>query len=148
MRELTEWQREQFTISTDFSRLNIDFIHDYLCNRSYWAQGRSRDVVEKAIANSLSFGVYDGKEQIGYARVVTDYATFAWLCDVFITEAYQGRGLGKWLVSAIVNHPEVGQLKYIVLATRDAHELYRKYGDFGPFRFPDRMMMRYREPIR
>jgi GNAT superfamily N-acetyltransferase len=141
-----ETQRGRFTISTENVRLDIDFIHDYLSQRSYWAQGRPREVVEKAIANSLNFGVYDEMEQVGFGRLVTDYATFAWLCDVFIAEAYQGRGLGKWLLSTIVLHPELERLKYIVLATRDAHELYRKYGDFEPIRFPNRMMMRYREP--
>lgn len=146
MKELMEYHREQYTISTDNSRLNIDFTHDYLSNHSYWAQGRPRDVVEKAIANSLNFGVYDGETQVGFARVVTDYATFAWLCDVFIAEVYQGGGLGKWLVSTILTHPELEQLKYWILATRDAHGLYRKYGGFEQIRSPDRLMMRYRDP--
>ncbi len=96
-----ELQRDGYTISTDKARLDISAIHEYLSERSYWAEGRPREVVERAIENSLCFGVYEGERQAGFARVVTDYATFAWLCDVFILEDYRGRGLGKWLVETI-----------------------------------------------
>lgn len=134
-----------FEISTDRARLDIDYIHRYLSEESYWAIGRSRAVVEKSIANSLNFGVYDGDRQIGFARVVTDYATFAWLCDVFIDAAYRGHGLGKQLVGAVVAHPELQGVRNFILATRDAHELYRHYGGFEPLTAPDRWMARPRK---
>jgi GNAT superfamily N-acetyltransferase len=141
---MTEYQWDNFTISTVRDKLDMNFIRDYLSNQSYWAQGRSHQVTEKAIQNSLCFGVYDGERQIGFARLVTDYATFAWLCDVFIADSHQGRGLGKWLIECVVTHPELQAVKYIILATRDAHELYRKYGGFESPRALDKWMVRYR----
>jgi GNAT superfamily N-acetyltransferase len=140
-----QWQHRDFTISTDNSRLDVDFIHDYLCNQSYWAKGRSLDIVEQSIQNSLCFGLYKDEQQIGFARVVTDLATFAWLCDVFVAYAYQGRGLGKWLIECIVAHPDLQSAKYIMLATRDAHELYRRYGNFESLRFLEKWMVRYKD---
>jgi GNAT superfamily N-acetyltransferase len=140
-----EFQRSEFIISTDPSKLDIDIIHNYLSSQSYWAKGRPRDVVEKSIKNSLNFGVYENDLQVGFARVVTDSVTFAWLCDVFILESHQGHGLGKWLVECVVSHPDMEKVKYIVLATSNAHDLYRKYGGFEAIRFPDRMMIRYRD---
>ena len=131
-------------ISTDRSRLDIAYIHRYLSEECYWSIGRSREIVEKSIANSLCFGVYDGDRQIGFARVVTDYATFAWLCDVFIDAAYRERGLGKQLVETVVAHPELQGLRNFILATRDAHELYRQYGGFEALAAPDRWMARPR----
>ena len=92
-KDFVERQRNEFVISTDHQRLDIPFIHEFLSNSSYWATGRSREVVERSIANSLNFGIFKGNEQIGFARVVTDYATFAWLADVFIIDGYRGRGL-------------------------------------------------------
>lgn len=135
-------QRDRFTIDTDPQCLKLEVIHDFLSNRAYWAQGRSREVIEKSIANSLCFGVYDGEEQVGFARVVTDYATFAWICDVFIIESHRGQGLSKWLVETIVQHPDLSGLRRLLLATRDAHELYRRYGDFRPLEHPERWMER------
>jgi GNAT superfamily N-acetyltransferase len=132
-------------ISTDHTRLDIAYIHRYLSEECYWAIGRSRTVVEKSIANSLNFGVYDGDRQIGFARVVTDYATFAWLCDVFIDAAYRGQGLGKRLVAAVIADPELQGLRNFILATRDAHALYRQYGGFEPLAAPDRWMARPRK---
>lgn len=132
-------------ISTDRSRLDVGYIHRYLSEQSYWAVGRSRDVVEKSLANSLCFGVYAGARQVGFARVVTDYATFAWLCDLFIDEAYRGQGLGKRLIEAVVAHPALQGLRNFILATRDAHELYRRYGGFEPLAAPANWMARPRK---
>lgn len=134
-----------FEISTDRTRLDVDYVHRYLSQECYWAIGRSRAVVEKSLANSLCFGVYDGARQIGFARVVTDYATFAWLCDVFIDAAYRGHGLGKQLVEAVITHPELQGLRNFILATRDAHELYRRYGGFDALTAPERWMARPRK---
>jgi GNAT superfamily N-acetyltransferase len=135
----------EILISTDKHRLDVDFVHAYLSGESYWAKGRSRAVTEKAIANSLCFGVYDGDLQIGFARVVTDFATFGWLADVFIDETYRGRGLGKRLIEAVINHEDLLNIKRLLLATRDAHELYRRYGGFEPLSSPERWMSRQKE---
>ena len=131
-----------YTISTDPARLDAGFIHDYLAHVSYWAQGRPLEVVQKSLDNSLCFGVYLGAEQVGLARVVTDYATFAWVCDVFIAEAHRGRKLGKRLIECVVAHPNLQGLKQILLATRDAHELYRRYGGFESLHAPEKWMIR------
>ncbi|MBN1402649.1 MAG: GNAT family N-acetyltransferase [Anaerolineae bacterium] len=137
------WNLEQdgYVISTDKSRLDLDRIADFLINDSYWAHTRPRALIPKSVEHSLCFGVYRGAEQVGFARVVTDYATFAWLCDVFIVEAHRGKGLARWLIETVVSHPELrGSL--FLLATRDAHELYRKYGGFEPLHLPERWMQR------
>jgi GNAT superfamily N-acetyltransferase len=123
-----EWRRGDFIISTDRLRLQVDFIHDFLANTSYWAKGRSFEVVQRSIENSLNFGVFQGDEQVGFARVVTDYATFAWLADVFIVQEYRGQGLGVWLIEVITSHPRLQGFRRWILATRDAHELYRQFG--------------------
>jgi GNAT superfamily N-acetyltransferase len=126
-------------------KMDIDFIHDYLCNHSYWAKGRSRAVVEKSILNSLCFGVFDGEQQVGFARIVTDLSTFAWLCDVFIAETHRGLGLGKRLIESVVSHPEMAPLKLILLATSDAHSLYSTYGHFEKIRSVNKWMARYKD---
>ena len=123
-----EWRRGDFVISTDRPRLQLNFIHDFLASSSYWAKGRSLEVVQRSIENSLNFGVFKGDEQVGFARVVTDYATFAWLADVFIVEKYRGEGLGVWLIEVITSHPRLQGFRRWLLATRDAHELYRRFG--------------------
>ena len=127
-------------ISTDRNRLDLAYVHRYLSEQCYWALGRSRDIVQKSIANSLCFGVYAGAQQIGF----TDYATFAWLCDVFIDDACRGQGLGKRLVETVIAHPELQGLRNFILATRDAHELYRGYGGFEALAAPERWMARPR----
>ena len=138
-----EQQRGEFTLSSEKSRLDVAALHEYLSNTAYWALGRSYDTVVKSIEHSLCFGIYAGDGcQVGFARVVTDYATFAWLCDVFVLENYRGRGLGKWLVQAVVNYPELQGLKRILLATHDAHELYRRYGGFKKLQAPEKWMER------
>jgi len=134
-----EWQNGEFTISTDRNRLQIDAIQKYLSEESYWARGRSREQTERAIKNSLPFGVYKGENLIGFARVVTDFATFAYLGDVFILEDFRGKGLSKWLMDVIVNHPDLQGFRRWILATRDAHTLYEKFG-FDGLRFPERWM--------
>lgn len=134
-------RRGGLLISTDPDLLDLGVVIDYLSNRSYWAQGRPPDVIRRSIANSLCFGLYESGQLAGFARVVTDQATFAWLCDVFILEPWRGRGLSKWLMECVVGHPALQGLRRIVLATRDAHELYRRYG-FAPLTMPERFMER------
>jgi GNAT superfamily N-acetyltransferase len=133
-----------FCISTEKTRLDIPLIHEYLSQHSYWAKGRAFEVVRRSIEHSLCFGVYARDRQVGFARVVTDYATFSWLCDVFILEAYRGRGLGKWLVAIIVDYPGLQNAMRFLLATRDAHDLYAKYGDFKRITMPEKLMFRAR----
>jgi GNAT superfamily N-acetyltransferase len=133
-----EHHRGDFLVTTDPTRLDVAFIHAYLV-RSYWAEGIPREVVERSIANSLCFGAFEGEQQVGFARVITDYATFAYLADVFIIESHRGRGLSKFLMECIVNHPELQGLRRWILGTRDAHALYAKFG-FTPLTKPDRFM--------
>jgi GNAT superfamily N-acetyltransferase len=123
----TEWRRGEYLISTDESRLNVELVQAFLKN-TYWASGIPVEIVRRSIENSLVFGVYADDEQVGFARVVTDYATFAYLADVFVLEAHRGRGLGKWMMQVITSHPRLQGFRRWMLATRDAHELYRKYG--------------------
>lgn len=134
-----------YRISTDPDKLDVGFIQDFLANSSYWAQGRPLEVTRKALANSLCFGVYRETEQVGLARVVTDTATFAWVCDVFIAEAHRGHGLAKWLIERVVTHPDLRGLRQVLLATRDAHELYRRYGGFAALPAPEKWMIRRKE---
>jgi GNAT superfamily N-acetyltransferase len=142
---ILEMQRDSYLLSTDKSRLDVQLIHSFLSKESYWAQGRSLEVVQKSIENSICFGVYDGRQQVGFARVVTDCATFAWLCDVFILPSHRGLSLGKWLIDNVVSHPELAGLRLMILATRDAHELYRQYGGFEVLDAPERWMIRRRK---
>jgi GNAT superfamily N-acetyltransferase len=135
------WQRGDYTISTDRSRLNIDLIHDYLSNQTYWATGRAREVVERSIENSLPFGIYRGDEQVGFARIVTDYATFAWVADVFVLPEQRGQGLSKWLMEVILAHPQLQGFRRWVLSTKDAHGVYERFG-FIKLHRPERWMER------
>jgi GNAT superfamily N-acetyltransferase len=123
--------RGQYSISTDPQRLDVDAIHAFL-GRSFWAEGIPRDLLEKAVANSLCFGLFDGRSQVGFARVVTDRATYAYLCDVYILESHRDRGLGKWLIEAVMAHPELQNLRRFQLVTRDAHGLYARHGFAAP----------------
>ncbi|MBK9155906.1 MAG: GNAT family N-acetyltransferase [Chloracidobacterium sp.] len=131
----------EFTISTDNTRLDADLIQNFLNQESYWARTRTPEQTLTAIENSICFGVFHGERQIGFARVVSDRATFAYLGDVFILEEYRGRSLGKWLMEAVVSHPELQSLRRWVLATRDAHTFYEKYGFQDPVH-PERWMER------
>jgi len=135
-----EYHRDNFTINTARDLLDITVIQEFLSNESYWAQGIPRSIVEKCIENSLSFGVYDHEgRQVGFARVVSDYTTYAYIADVFILESHRGQGLSKWLMECIMSHPDLQGLRRWNLATRDAHGLYARYG-FTPLRFPERWM--------
>lgn len=116
-----------FILSTEPARLDVEAIYDFL-SHSYWASARPRSMIEKSIRNSLCFGVYHDTHQIGFARVVTDCATFGYLADVYILEPYRRRGLGRWLIQSILSHPELKTLRRWSLATRDAHPLYRHFG--------------------
>jgi GNAT superfamily N-acetyltransferase len=134
-----ERRRGEFLITTDARRFDIDAIHAFLSVEAYWCQGIPKPVLEKAIANSLSFGLLEEGRQVGFARVVSDRATFAWICDVYVLADYRGRGLGSWLIESVLAHPDMQGLRRIVLATRDAHELYRRAG-FVALPMPERWM--------
>ena len=127
-----------YDISTDPSRLQLDAIHAYLV-RSYWSPGIPKDIVARAIANSMCFGLYLGDAQVGFARIVTDKASFAYLADVYVLEEHRGQGLSKRLVETILAHPELQGLRRFLLATKDAHGLYAQFG-FRQLAAPDRMM--------
>jgi len=136
------WTRKGYEISTDPARLDVDFVHGELL-RTYWAKGISREIVEKSCANSMVFGLYrDGAGQIGFARLVTDCVTFAYLCDVVITETERGKGLGKWLASCVVAHPSLQGLRRWLLVTRDAQGLYGHSG-WTALKTPDKFMERH-----
>ncbi len=124
---IREFQHEQYTISTDRKRLDLDAIHGFL-KTSVWAKGISRELTERSIANSFCFGVYEGQKQAGFARVVTDFTTFAYVCDFFILESYRGRGLAKWLITTILNCPDIVGCRRRCIVTHEAHGLYRQMG--------------------
>ena len=131
-------RRGNFLISTDQDRLDIKAIHAYL-SRSYWAEGIPFDTVAKSIRESLCFGLFEGSLQIGFARVISDRATFAYLCDVYVLEGHNGQGLSTWLMENVCAHPDLQGLRRFVLVTRDAHGLYEKFG-FTPLAAPSRYM--------
>ncbi len=139
MTKISEWQNSNFTISTDKNRLQIDVIQRFLTEESYWAKTRTREQTLTAINNSLTFGIYKGENQIGFARVVSDFATFAYLGDVFILEKFRGNGLSIWLMKTIVDYPDLQNLRRWILATKDAHKIYEKFG-FHALKHPERWM--------
>ena len=124
---LVEKSRGQYRLTTDREQIDVTAVHAFL-SRSYWAEGISMELVERCIANSLCFALFAGERQVGFARVVTDRATFAYLCDVYVLEGCRGRGLGKWLVEEVSAHPDLQGLRRFVLVTRDAHSLYASLG--------------------
>jgi GNAT superfamily N-acetyltransferase len=162
---VVEFRRDEFLISTDQERLSLDVVHGFLTN-CYWAKGIPRDVVARSIEHSLCFGVYDesprlakdarpfdgaqGKHgapaQVGFARVISDFATIAYVGDVFVLETHRGRGLGKWLMECITRHPALQNLRRWILTTRDAHELYAQFG-FTPVKAPERFMERHNPKV-
>jgi GNAT superfamily N-acetyltransferase len=136
-----EWRRGDYTISTRNERLELPVIHDFISNQSYWGKGRKMEVVQRSIDHSFNFGVYKNERQIGFARVVTDFSTFAWVADVFILSEHRGLGLAKWLMETILAHPSLQGFRRWVLATKDAQALYRQFG-FIELKRPERWMER------
>jgi ribosomal protein S18 acetylase RimI-like enzyme len=158
---IVEYRRGEFLVSTDRERLRVDVVYEFLTN-CYWAKGIPREVVQRSIEHALCFGVYenvspglarDAKhgaaadlKQVGFARVITDFATIAYLGDVFVLETHRGRGLGKWLMQCIVEHPALQNLRRWILTTRDAHGLYSQVG-FTPLKMPERFMELHRPDV-
>jgi GNAT superfamily N-acetyltransferase len=139
---IVEHRRGEFLISTDPARLDLDVIHGFLTN-CYWAKGIPREVVARSIEHALCFGIYDGSgAQVAFARVISDFATVAYVGDVFVIDSHRGRGLGKWLMEAITAHPSLHGLRRWILTTRDAHGLYSQVG-FTPVKFPERYLERH-----
>ena len=136
-----EWRRGAYLVTMDKARLDLEVVHSFL-KTSYWAAGIPAEVVRRSVENSLAFGLFRGDEQVGFARVVTDYATFAYLADVFVLEPHRGHGLGKWMMEVVISHPDLQGLRRWMLATRDAHELYREYG-FTELEEPSIFMEKY-----
>lgn len=134
----TEWRRDGFTISTGSARLDRPAMREFLA-ASYWSPGIPQDVLDRALEGSLCFGLYEGRRQIGFARAITDRATFAYVADVYVLEEYRGRGLALWLMQTVMEHPELQGLRRWMLLTRDAHALYRKVG-FVDVARPERIM--------
>ena len=133
------WQKGSFIITTEKNKMDVEYIHHFLSIDSYWAQNIPIEIVQKSINGSLCFGIFENEKQIGFARVVTDNATFGYLADVFIDEMYRGCGLSKWLMEIIMNHPELQGFRTWILGTKDAHGLYAQFG-FKQLDEPDRMM--------
>lgn len=142
---IQEYRKENYLISTNPSKLDINLIHDFL-TKSYWAKGISKKIVVHAIKNSLPFGIYEGEKQIGFARAITDYATFAYISDVFILESHRGLDLSKWLMECILSHPDLQGLRRWNLYTSNATDFYRKYG-FKKLKYPERYMEIFKPDI-
>jgi GNAT superfamily N-acetyltransferase len=140
-----EWKQDHLLVSTDPARLDVDAIHAFL-TRAYWCVGIPRETVARALRHSLCFGLYDGCAQVGLARVVTDNATFAYLCDVYVLESHRGRGLGKWLIECVMAHTSALGLRRFNLATQDAHTLYARHG-FKPLAHPEVWMELHKPDI-
>ena len=133
------YERPPYFIYTDPAKANVGAIHQYLSRDSYWAENISLETVRRSLQNSLCFSVYANEKQIGFARIITDKATFAYLCDVYILEEFRGNGLSKWLMECVQNHPDLQHLRRFMLATKDAHGLYAQFG-FKPTAAPERLM--------
>jgi len=140
-----EWKQNEFVVSTDPAKLDVKAIHAFL-TRAYWSEQMPLEVIERALKHSLCFGLFESQAQIGLARVVTDYATFAYLCDVYVSESHRGRGLGKWLIECVMAHPQLQGLRRFNLVTRDAHGLYAPHG-FQPLAKPENHMERHKPDI-
>ena len=143
---MMEYRRDEFLISTSRERLDLDVVHGFLTS-GYWAKGITREIVERSIRGALCFGIYDGAStQVGFARVISDFATIAYVGDVFVLEAHRGRGLGKWLMQCITQHPALQNLRRWILTTRDAHGLYSQFG-FTQLKAPGRYMELHRPDV-
>jgi len=143
---IAEQRRGEFLVSTDPRRLDLHVVHDFLTN-CYWAKGISREVVERSVKHALCFGIYDGSgAQVGFARVVSDFSTVAYLGDVFVLESHRGRGLGKWMMECIMQHPALQGMRRWILVTRDAHGLYKQFG-FTPLKSAGRYMELHRPDV-
>ena len=138
-----EHRQGDIVVTTDETRLDLETVHGFLTG-SYWAAGVPREVVERSIRHSICFGAFEGERQVGFARVISDRATFAYVADVFVLDSHRGRGIGKTIMAAVTSHPELQNLRLWTLFTRDAHGLYRQVG-FREARYPDRLMER-RQP--
>lgn len=136
---IIELKRKEFVLSTDPARLDLGLIHRYLSEESYWARGIPYEVVRRSIENSICFGIYQESQQVAFSRVISDLATYAWIGDVFVLPTQRKQGLGKWLVEAMLQHPDLQGLRRWTLATGDAHGLYARYG-FKPVEQPERLM--------
>lgn len=143
--KIENYSLEKYLLTTDPQKTDINAVCEML-GKSYWANTRDRETIEVSINNSLCFNLYYENKQIGIARMITDHATFAYLCDVYIEEEHRGHGLGKWLVECILAHPSFKNIKRIDLSTRDAHELYRKFG-FSAVPKPENLMMKVNNPV-
>jgi GNAT superfamily N-acetyltransferase len=139
------WSQGDYEISTDPARVDVGTVHEFLTN-SYWAKGIPLETVQRSIESSISFGVYRGQQQVGFARIISDLATFAYLADVFILPSFRGRRLSRWLMECIVSHPDLQGLRRWMLATKDAHGLYARFG-FTPIKTPDSWMEIHRPDV-
>ena len=139
--EMIEWKKDDYLISTDRSKIDLNVVHNFL-TYSYWSENISKELVQKSIDNSLCFAVYHCEDLVGFARVISDFATFAYLGDVFILPEQRGKGLSKWLMQVIIDHPDLQGLRRFTLATRDAHGLYAQFG-FTLFDKPERWMQKH-----
>jgi GNAT superfamily N-acetyltransferase len=139
------WSQGDYEISTDPARIDVALVHEFLAN-SYWAKGIPLEMVRLSIENSIPFGVYHGQQLVGFARIISDRATFAYLADVFVLPSHRRRGLSRWLMECIVSHPDLQGLRRWMLATQDAHGLYAKFG-FSPLKSPERWMEIHRADI-
>lgn len=138
-----EWLKEQYSISTDKTKLDVGMIHHFLYTTAHWAIGRPMSIVRKSIENSICFGLYEGDKQVGFARIVTDGAIVGWICDMFILPSHRSSGLGKWLLECMMEYPEIKGLRRILLNTRDAHDLYIKYAGFRPLLAPESWLEKF-----
>ena len=145
MQIITE-QKGDYLITTDKTKLNLKVIHNYLSNESYWSQNIPFEIVKAATENSLNFGLFFKEKQIGYARIVSDFATTAYLADVFVLKEFRGQGLSKWLMKIIMNHPDLQGLRRWILATKDAHGLYKQFG-WKPMAAPERWMEKHNPDV-
>lgn len=143
MYQIADYQKDDFHITTDFKKIDIDAVCSLLA-QSYWANSRKRDIIIKSLENSICFSLFHKEIQIGLIRVITDYATFAYLCDVIIAEEYRHRGLGVWFLECVFKYPDLQNLRRWCLATKDAHEFYKKFG-FNNLSKPERFMERFND---